>query len=117
MGGAGWGILHTVARELWEEAGLKATFIGQPVGSPHLFSSRSGKKICKFTFMVETEHVAERWPEVRIDPEEHQQFLWASEDEVRSNRAALVELVFTNQQQEDTVLAAFAHLARDGADL
>jgi hypothetical protein len=30
-------ILHAVARELWEEAGLKATFIGQPIGSLHFF--------------------------------------------------------------------------------
>jgi 8-oxo-dGTP pyrophosphatase MutT (NUDIX family) len=110
-------ILHAVARELWEEARLKATFIGQPVGSPHFFNSRSGKKICKFTFMVETENVAEGRLEVRIDPQEHQQFLWASEDEVRSKRAGLVELVFTTQQQEDTVLAGFAHLAKDGAEL
>jgi 8-oxo-dGTP pyrophosphatase MutT (NUDIX family) len=110
-------ILHGVARELWEEAGLNATFIGPSVGSPYLFSSGSGNKICKFTFVVETEHAAERRPEVRTDPLEHQRFLWASEDEVRSKRAGSVDLVFTTQRQEDTILAAFAQLARNGDDL
>lgn len=99
-------ILHAVARELWEETALKAKFIGGTVGEPNFFNSRSGKKICKLTFMVE----AEQDSEVKLDPQEHQRFVWATEDEVKRKRAGDVDLVFTTSEQENTILAGFAQL-------
>jgi 8-oxo-dGTP pyrophosphatase MutT (NUDIX family) len=96
-------ILHTVARELWEEAGLRASCIGAPVGDPHFFSSRSGKHICKFNFVVQVDGNLE----ARLNPEEHQQFVWASEIEVRAKKAKDIGLDFTTKELEDMVLQAF----------
>lgn len=97
-------ILHAVARELWEEAGLKASHIGPSVGDPHLFSSRSGKQICKFNFVVKAETNTEGRFEAKLDPEEHQRFVWASEAEVRTRKVKDVDLDFTTQELVITVL-------------
>jgi 8-oxo-dGTP pyrophosphatase MutT (NUDIX family) len=103
-------ILHAVARELWEEAGLKATKISAPIGEPYLFTSRSGKRICKFNFVVQVETDAESRLMVKLDPEEHQRFVWASEEEVRTRKTKDVELDFTMEELEQTVLIAFNQL-------
>lgn len=100
-------ILHAVARELWEEAGLKASHIGAPVGDPYLFSSRSGKQICKFNFVVQAETNTEGRLETKLDPEEHQRFVWASETEIRARKAKDVDLDFTTQELVVAVLQEF----------
>ncbi|EMC96758.1 hypothetical protein BAUCODRAFT_49270, partial [Baudoinia panamericana UAMH 10762] len=74
-------ILHSAARELWEETGLKAKRILSLVGSPHIFTSSSGKAVIKFNFLVEAHRTDEGGFEVSLDPKEHQRFLWATEDE------------------------------------
>jgi len=99
-------ILHAVARELWEEAGLTAFSIGPLVGDPHFFESRSGKRICKFNFLVETE-IIEGIMDVKLDPKEHQRFVWASEGEVRARKVGGQELELTTTDLEVTVLEAF----------
>lgn len=49
-------ILYSVARELWEEAGLKATRIGPLVGGTnHLFVTSTGNLVCRFSFLVDVE--------------------------------------------------------------
>lgn len=103
-------ILYAVARELWEEAGLKATHIGAPVGDPHLFVSRSGKQICKLNFVVQAERNVEGRFEAKLSPEEHQQFLWASQKEVRDERVGDVQLNFAAKELKSTVLLAFDQL-------
>jgi 8-oxo-dGTP pyrophosphatase MutT (NUDIX family) len=101
-------ILHAVARELWEEAGLQAARVGPLVGTPHVFVSRSGKLVGKFNFLVEAgEPTAEGWLDVTLDPVEHQRFVWASEEEVRARAVGDVELSFTTTDLEETVLEAF----------
>ncbi|OTB05565.1 hypothetical protein M426DRAFT_10608 [Hypoxylon sp. CI-4A] len=100
-------ILHAVARELWEEAGLKATRIDASIGDPHFFTSRSGKKICKFNFIVLVDSDSEDWLKVKLDPEEHQSFVWATEDEVKARRVGDIELKFTTEETERTVIDAF----------
>ena len=98
-------ILHGVARELWEEASLKAIHIGPAVGEPYIFSTKSGKRIAKFCFIVEAEQDAGL--EVRLDPNEHQHFAWASEHEVKANKVGDAELEFTAKELQRTVLQAF----------
>ena len=100
-------ILHAVARELWEEAGLTAVNIGPLIGKPERFKSRSGKQICKFNFMVEAEG-AEGAMVVKLDPTEHQKYLWISKEEVRQRKAGDLELVFTTAHTEALVLEAFS---------
>lgn len=113
-------ILHAVARELWEEAGLVASSIGPQVGEGHVFFTRSGRMVCKFTFMVEAQEgqpqedrpaddvcdlVAE--PRVKLDPNEHQNYVWVTEGEATVGRVRDVELVFTHREQRRVVLEGF----------
>jgi 8-oxo-dGTP pyrophosphatase MutT (NUDIX family) len=106
-------VLYSVARELWEEAGLKATRIGPLVGgTDHIFLTRSGNLVCKFSFVVDVEkklsHDGSVEPlQVKLDPNEHQAYVWATEHEVQAGRVGAVELRFTNQQTRDGVLEAF----------
>ena len=103
-------ILHGLARELWEEAGLKATHIEASLGEPHFFTSRSGKRICKFVFVVQVEKGADGHLDVKLDPEEHQRFVWASLDEVKAKKVGDVELEFTTQDLENTLLHSFGYV-------
>lgn len=95
-------ILHGVARELFEESGLVATSIEKVVSGVHRFESRSGKKVGKFCFMVEV-----GVGEVKLDPKEHQDFVWASEEEVIKGETGRVKLVFTSDRMRETVLEGF----------
>lgn len=105
-------ILHGVARELWEEAGLKATYIEPPLREPHFFTSRSGKSICKFVFVVQVEQGTDGHLDVKLDPEEHQRFVWASQAEVKAKKVGDVELEFTTQDLENTVLQSFGYIEK-----
>jgi 8-oxo-dGTP pyrophosphatase MutT (NUDIX family) len=108
-------ILHAVARELWEEAALTAVSIGPLVGSPHFFESRSGKRVCKFNFFVETKSTV-RTVDVKLNPEEHQRFVWASEEEARARKVGDLEIEFTTTGLEATVLEAF-WIRREAKDM
>ncbi|KAL7781096.1 NUDIX hydrolase domain-like protein [Trichoderma afarasin] len=101
-------ILHAAARELWEEAGLKAVHLGAPVGKPYFITSKSGKKVCKFVFPVQAETNSEGRMDVTLDPREHQNSIWASEEEVKAKRIKDIELEFTHKDLECIVLAAFS---------
>jgi 8-oxo-dGTP pyrophosphatase MutT (NUDIX family) len=100
-------ILHGAARELWEEAGLTAASIGPQVGDGHFFISRAGKMVCKFNFLVDAEKGAGGKLDVKLDPNEHQNYLWAAEEEVKARKVGDVELKFTTTEQEAVVLEAF----------
>jgi 8-oxo-dGTP pyrophosphatase MutT (NUDIX family) len=91
-------ILHSAARELWEEAGLTATNIGPQVGDGYFFLSRSGKL------------------DVELDPSEHQNYAWAAEEEVMARKVGDVELKFTTREQEAVVLEAFRARREMNAD-
>jgi 8-oxo-dGTP pyrophosphatase MutT (NUDIX family) len=101
-------ILHGVARELWEESGLVAAKVGPVVGGRvQLFVSRSGKEIGKFVFFVIVKSAEGGTLEVKLNPDEHQRFVWANEAEVRSKKAGDIDLEFTTADLEATVLRAF----------
>lgn len=100
-------ILYGTARELWEEAGLKAVSIGPLVKDGYFFLSSSGNLICKFTFIVEAEKDATGMLGVKIDEKEHQNYVWATEDEVKGGRVGGIEVKFTTKEQKDIILAAF----------
>jgi 8-oxo-dGTP diphosphatase len=71
--------LHAAAqRELREEANLHLKSYGPFIGT-HDFSSRSGRKIRQFFFAVEVEA-----GEPKTTPEEHDDFVWAGKDELKS---------------------------------
>jgi 8-oxo-dGTP pyrophosphatase MutT (NUDIX family) len=100
-------ILHGVARELWEETGLVASSIGPKVGEDNIFSTRSGKVVCKFNFLVEAEKHEDGHFHLKLDSNEHQAFVWAREEEVQAHKVGDVELKFTTSEQEHVVLEAF----------
>jgi 8-oxo-dGTP pyrophosphatase MutT (NUDIX family) len=123
-------ILHAVARELWEETGLVASRVGPLVGDRRgqRFVTRSGKGVVKFNFEVDVgpredtrsdadSRARPNLPAVKLDPDEHQAYSWVTEEEVVANSAARVEtendghssvqLIFTTDQQRETILEAF----------
>lgn len=100
-------ILHAAARELWEEAGLQAAHIGGPVGEPHFFARSNGDKICRFNFAVYVRSDGGDALTAKLDPKEHQQFVWATEEQVRAGQAGAVDLEFVREEVERTVLLAF----------
>jgi 8-oxo-dGTP pyrophosphatase MutT (NUDIX family) len=109
-------ILHGVARELWEEAGLAAASIGPQVGDGHFFLSRSGKLVCKFSFLVDAEKGAGGKLDVKLDPGEHQNYVWAAEEEVEARKVGDMELKFTSREQEAVVREAFRARREMNAD-
>ena len=119
-------ILHGLARELWEEAGLKMTGVVRQVGGEYVFLTRRGMGVSRVTFEVEVETPAstesegglqkETLPEVVLDPNEHARFLWATEEEVRTGRVAVlggsgeaevVDVDFTTKHQRAAILLGF----------
>ncbi|KAI1374160.1 NUDIX hydrolase domain-like protein [Hypoxylon crocopeplum] len=106
-------ILYAVARELWEEAGLKAKKISRLVGNPYIFSSRSGKRICKYNFLVEAETNSQGGFDVTLDPREHQRFVWATKEDVETKRSADLDLDFTTKELQDTIIEAFNEIEKE----
>ncbi|KAF5647634.1 NUDIX domain protein [Fusarium tjaetaba] len=99
-------VLSAAARELREEAGLEAKWIGGPVGEPHFFTLDDGKRVCQFNFLVKVDLSSQ---DVKLSPNEHQRFVWASESDVRERKAGDIELDFTRDEVQQTVLAAFQY--------
>lgn len=99
-------LLRGAARELWEEAGLVPTkfthIVPQPATAPEegattsppplyskhpgfAFSNRTGTTtMVRFAFHAEVESTAV----VTLDPDEHQDYVWATEAEVRAGKMA-----------------------------
>ncbi|TLD08827.1 uncharacterized protein PgNI_07265 [Pyricularia grisea] len=112
-------VVHAVARELWEEAGLVARRIGAVVpaveGGPteFVFATRSGRIVGKFNFVIGAdgdEH------DVRLDPNEHQACVWATEEECRDEKMGTgLAIPFTTKSQKATVLQAW-RMMREGRD-
>ena len=100
-------ILYAVARELWEETGLMAESIGPPVGNGYIFHTRSGKTVRKLNFIVEVESGQDATLGVRLRPEEHQNLVWATEQDIKSRKANDIHFEFTTPDQEAVVLEAF----------
>jgi 8-oxo-dGTP pyrophosphatase MutT (NUDIX family) len=107
-------ILHSVARELWEETGMKATKIGPLVGNGYIFHTRRGRVVGKFSFLVDVETEVDGNLVVRLDPNEHQNYLWVTEEEVKARKVNDIDLAFTISRQEETILQAFEVLRANG---
>lgn len=112
-------ILHGVARELKEETGLLPRVVGPMVGRGYIFQL-GRRTACKLNFIVEVDSIPGTSEvnavKVNLDPEEHQAFVWASEDDVRSGKVGDIDIPFTSKPQKDVILDAFevreAELAR-----
>ncbi|KAM7182732.1 NUDIX hydrolase domain-like protein [Rhypophila sp. PSN 637] len=125
-------VLYACARELKEEAGLKAVSVGPVIacttklisktnGGPEdgqpdwgermggqFFLTRRGNLVCKFYFAVQVPEEAAS--KVVVDPNEHAAFVWATEAEVRNKKMDGengIHLDFTTREQFEVILEAF----------
>jgi 8-oxo-dGTP pyrophosphatase MutT (NUDIX family) len=106
-------ILAGTVRELWEESGLVATDVLRQIEGEHEWVD-GGKVWCKFSFEVAVEGL-----EVKLDEEEHQKFLWVSEEECRGGivmrGGERIEIEFASEEQVKTILEGF-RLRKEGND-
>lgn len=120
-------VVHAAARELEEEAGMTATSFKACVDEfggamPHVWEDDNPDKDwlwCRLAFVVEVKGGGEA---VVLDEKEHQDFVWATEMEVREGRAGDRELKFVSDGMREILLGAFRvknevdRRARDGGD-
>ncbi|EME45931.1 hypothetical protein DOTSEDRAFT_86622 [Dothistroma septosporum NZE10] len=111
-------ILHGAARELLEESGLIAKHLscGISEGPEHapgsVFHNRTGTSSwCRFCFNVEVDDCTA----VKLDPNEHQDFAWASRDEICSQRKGDRPLPITTDSVVAIILEAFRLRSAQGA--
>jgi 8-oxo-dGTP pyrophosphatase MutT (NUDIX family) len=123
-------ILHSSARELFEETSLRAAhFVAVVEPAGRVFQTSSGKKVCKFEFVVEVVTPHDRdaeangisktasMPRVKLDPEEHEDHVWATEKEcldgwTRTEDGKVIQLKFTFEEQKQAIMKAF-HIFRE----
>jgi 8-oxo-dGTP pyrophosphatase MutT (NUDIX family) len=106
-------MIHSTAREVFEESGLHLTGLTDMVGE-YRFTTRSGKRVVKFNFVVQVQEIPSsttpmafgRIP-VEVDPAEHQAFSWVSPENLNSK-----EYPITSNEQLHAIQNAF-ELHRD----
>jgi 8-oxo-dGTP pyrophosphatase MutT (NUDIX family) len=76
-------LAQACARELKEEAGLVARRVEGAVGEGYIFEDK-GRKFHRFTLLVDVEEVD--GGSVRVDPDEHSEWTWASAKEVAAEK-------------------------------
>lgn len=121
---AGETVLAGAVREVREESGLVVKSIpgllahaetagkGDGIDGGYLIRTTRGRRIVKFTFVVEVDDSSA----VKLDPVEHQDYVWASEEECRAKKVARigqdgrrdVDLQYTTPAQEAAILKAFS---------
>ncbi|KAH9896339.1 hypothetical protein F4778DRAFT_263513 [Xylariomycetidae sp. FL2044] len=117
-------IVGAACRELREEAGLRAVEVTHVVEDRHDFADDvDGSVWRKMTFLIRVEGDEEAGGlgkegngngdgdseiVVRLDPNEHEDYVWADEEEVRRDRVGDKVLDWTSPEQKKTVLDAFA---------
>ena len=117
-------IFHSVAREVFEEAGLKLTRFVKELPSMSFTLRKGAMNINKLSFEIAvdgndglnsyhphdckeahgTTSTEQKLPAVEIDPKEHQAFIWATQAEVKNDTYPI-----TTEGQRDILLAAFHH--------
>ncbi|KAL1613893.1 hypothetical protein SLS54_010170 [Diplodia seriata] len=110
-------VLHAVARELEEETGLHVTSIDHEVGVGVQFRTGSGENRTNWLKLAFEVAVAEQEAEeiaIRLDPVEHQDYLWVEEEDVRRGEVNGTRLEFMTADQRALVLEGF-RLKREAA--
>lgn len=116
-------MLHSVAREVFEETGLLVCKFQALVGEGVEFSTGTFDNVetwLKLAFEVEVVEIPQQGLAstanvaalklneiaITLDPEEHQQFAWATEEEVRRTGPGAYQI--TTEVQREVMLQAFA---------
>lgn len=118
-------VVGGLAREVWEESGLEVRrFIacvgsGEGLNAGAVFTTTRGRFVFKLTFVVEVKDSSA----VNLDPNEHQDYVWATEEECRAKlveRSAegkgSTELLFTTAAQKAAIMRAFEIRRKDGGE-
>lgn len=114
-------ILHAAARELMEETSLRATRFVRVVGNGITFATKSDSVWFKYFFEVEVEQKHDatnddaqknRSPtfahfHITLDPKEHQDFCWATRQDIEANMVDGKPLTFVSQEQKRDLLLGF----------
>ena len=98
-------ILHAAVRELKEEAGLETTRVVRKVSQFTFLDEKPGRPTTtwlKLVFEMEVQKA-----DVVLDPVEHQDFLFATEDEVVNDEVGDVKLVYVSPVNKAVKLEAF----------
>jgi len=96
-------LLHATVRELWEESGLRAQHVHELVGEGYKFlSRRSQNRYCRYCFIIHVDGY-----DVKLDPKEHQAYLWVTEEEAMAKKCGDVDFVYTTRNQEESIPVAF----------
>ncbi|KAI0908225.1 NUDIX hydrolase domain-like protein [Ustulina deusta] len=108
-------VLQAVVRELWEETGLLARELKRVVNAPgeegFVFSNSTKTKVfCRFVFEVGAAEDENGGMEIRLNPAEHQDFVWATEEEVRER---VVERDDGGKQKIDLTSDSLGHLIQE----
>ena len=108
-------ILHALGRELKEETGLGMTHVRALVDDTTEFEGREGVWR-KITCLVEVDQADgdKETPDVTLEPFEHQDFLWASEEDVISGNVGGKDVKFAYEVQRETIKVAFRIAAGGG---
>lgn len=101
-------LLTAAARELREETGLVAARFSHavpegPGQEPRQVFTIGAKTWCRFCFIVEVEDCEN----VQLDPNEHQDYVWATADEVRLQKIGDRDMPITTEEMSRMVLEAF----------
>ncbi|TLS24646.1 hypothetical protein PpBr36_08310 [Pyricularia pennisetigena] len=113
-------VLEAAVRELREESGLSATCVRRLVDL-YEFRASDGRMFQKLTFEADVKDGGGNGKQdggvtggggagslaVKLDPEEHQDFVWVSEQEYRAGWAGDRRLAITHPNQEVTIDRAF----------
>jgi 8-oxo-dGTP pyrophosphatase MutT (NUDIX family) len=100
-------MMHGAVRELREEAGLEATRIVRKVGT-FLFTTpeRNGEvRWVKHIFEMEVKNLNS----IVLDPVEHGDYRWATEEEIIAERVGDVVLKYISADNKSIKLEAFRH--------
>ncbi|KAI1326665.1 NUDIX hydrolase domain-like protein [Xylariaceae sp. FL0255] len=89
-------VIFSAVRELWEEAGLRATLVKGLVGPGHEFFTRRGLRVRKYSFLMEAGDY-----NVKLDPNEHQAYFWVTEEEARARKCGDTVMVYTDDNKDD----------------
>ena len=99
-------VLHSLAREVFEEAGLHMTGVVRKVGADQHFKTRSGLQVVKLSFEITIKEIegSVHIDEVPVElSSEHQGFAWATRAEVEEDKYPM-----THPEQRAYILQSFA---------
>ncbi|KAK9238091.1 NUDIX hydrolase domain-like protein [Lipomyces kononenkoae] len=106
-------IVQCAVRELREEVGLAASDVTDMIGEFEWTERESGSnehgwrrtwKIFMFRVTIDN---AGRNLEIRLDPQEHQAYVWATEANIQEDTCGNIKLKWISTNQKQAILAAF----------